>query len=61
MEDNLARLREDYPEWDIETAWTTASTGPDRRHFMARRGQLTLSAWTAEGLRAAIDEAEANT
>jgi hypothetical protein len=52
--DDLARLREQFPDWQIEARWTVAGTGPDSRYLLASRGGLTLSAWTPEDLAAEI-------
>jgi hypothetical protein len=52
--DDLAQLREQFPDWDIEARWTVAGTGPDSRYLRASRGGVTLSAWTAEDLAAEI-------
>ncbi len=56
QDSDLDMLRGDFPEWDIETAWITVNSGPDRQHLLAHRGRLTLTAWTAAGLRRAIEE-----
>jgi len=52
--DDLARLREQFHDWDIQARWTVAGTGPDSRYLLASRGGVTLSAWTAEDLAAEI-------
>ena len=52
--DDLAQLREQFPDWDIEARWTVAGTGPDSRYLLASRGGVTLSGWTAEDLAAEI-------
>jgi hypothetical protein len=52
--DDLAQLRDMFPDWSIEARWTVAGTGPDSRYLLASRGGVTLSAWTAEDLAAAI-------
>lgn len=52
--DDLARLREQFPDWAIEARWTVAGTSPDSRYLLASRGGVTLSAWTAEDLAAEI-------
>ncbi len=51
---DLAQLREQFPRWHIEARWTAAGTGPDRRHLLASKGNVTLSAWTAPELAAQI-------
>ena len=52
--DDLAQLREQFPDWDIEARWTVAGTGPDSRYLLASRGGVTVSAWTAADLTAEI-------
>jgi hypothetical protein len=52
--DDLAQLRDMFPDWSIEARWTVAGTGPDSRYLLASRGDVTLSAWTAEDLAAEI-------
>ena len=52
--DDLAWLRELFPDWSFEARWTVAGSGPDRRYLLASRGGVTLSAWTAEDLAAEI-------
>jgi hypothetical protein len=52
--DDLARLRDAFPDWEIEARWTVAGTGPDSRYLLASRGGVALSAWTAEDLAAEI-------
>jgi hypothetical protein len=52
--DDLAQLRDMFPDWKIEARWTVAGTGPDSRYLLASRGGVTLSAWTAEDLAAEI-------
>jgi hypothetical protein len=56
---DLDQLREQFPGWEIEAAWTTVATGPDRRVLHASRGDVTISAWTAEQLAREIGETEA--
>jgi hypothetical protein len=51
---DLEQLREQFPGWAIEAKWTVAGTGPDARYFVASRGDVTVSAWTAEDLAAEI-------
>ena len=52
--DDLAQLRDQYPDWAIEARWTVAGTGPDSRYLLASRDDVTVSAWTAEDLAAEI-------
>jgi hypothetical protein len=52
--DDVAQLRDMFPDWTIEARWTVAGTGPDSRYLLASRGGVTLSAWTAEDLAAEI-------
>ena len=52
--DDLAQLRAQFPDWEIEARWTVAGTGPDSRYLLASRSGVTLSAWTAEDLAAEI-------
>ena len=52
--DDLAQLREQFPDWEIEPLWTVAGTGPDSRYLLAHKGDVTVSAWTAEDLAAGI-------
>ena len=48
--DDLARLREQFSDWQIEARWTVAGTGPDSRYLLASKGGVTVSAWSAEDL-----------
>ena len=52
--DDLAQLRDMFPDWSIEARWTVAGTGPDSRYLLASRGDVTLSAWTPADLAAEI-------
>ena len=52
--DDLAWLREQFPDWNIEARWTVAGTGPDSRYLLAHRSGVTLSAWTPADLAAEI-------
>jgi hypothetical protein len=52
--DDLAQLRKQFPDWDIEARWTVAGTGPDSRHLLAHKGDVTVSAWTPADLAAEI-------
>ena len=56
--DDLTKLREEFPAWGFGTVWATAASGPDRRRIWARRGDVTLTAWSAQELAAAIEWAE---
>ena len=49
---DLEQLREQFPTWEIEAKWTVAGTGPDARYLLAHKGDVTISAWTAEDLAA---------
>jgi len=51
---DLAQLREQFPDWEIEPRWTVAGTGPDARYLLAHKGDVTVSAWTAADLAAEI-------
>ena len=59
-ERELAELRETFPGWEIRESWTTAASGPDRRHLLASRQGITVSAWTASELAREIRRAEAS-
>ena len=52
--DDLAQLRATFPDWDIESRWTVAGTGPDQRYLLAQKDDLTVTAWTAGDLAAEI-------
>jgi hypothetical protein len=45
--DDLAQLREQFPDWEIESRWTVAGTGPDSRPVMR------VLSWGEYGARAA--------
>jgi hypothetical protein len=51
-DDGLARLRAAYPQWSIESRWVTTASGPDRCHWMAHRGPITVAGWTLADLAA---------
>jgi hypothetical protein len=51
---DLEQLREQFPAWEIEARWTVAGTGPDARYFLANKGDVTVSAWSADDLAAEI-------
>ena len=48
--DDLAQLRKQFPDWEIEARWTVAGTGPDSRYLRAHRGGVTVTARTTEDL-----------
>ena len=52
--DDVAQLREQFPDWDIESRWTVAGTGPDSRYLLARKDDVTVTAWKAGDLAAEI-------
>ena len=52
--DDVASLREQFPEWTFGTVWTSAANGPDSRRIWAMRDGFLLSAWTAAELAANI-------
>jgi hypothetical protein len=56
--DDLAQLREQFPDWAIEARWTVAGTGPDSRYLLAHCGEVTVTAWTAAALAAEIEQIE---
>jgi hypothetical protein len=39
--DDLAQLRDMFPDWHIEARWTVAGTGPDSRYLLASRAGVT--------------------
>jgi len=55
LDDDVTRLRQEYPGWQISTVWASAASGPDARRLMAYRQvdhqRVLLSAWTAGELR----------
>jgi hypothetical protein len=53
---DVAKLREEHPHWRIDTAWTYAGNGPDRRELRASRGGVTVRAWSAQALARRIAE-----
>jgi alkanesulfonate monooxygenase SsuD/methylene tetrahydromethanopterin reductase-like flavin-dependent oxidoreductase (luciferase family) len=55
LSEDLAQLREDFPEWRFGAVWASAATGPDARRLWARHAEILLSAWNAADLRAAIN------
>ena len=52
----VTKLREDHPHWRIDTTWTCAGNGPDRRELRASRAGITVRAWTAQALAHRIAE-----
>lgn len=54
LDDDVTKLRQDYPDWQISTVWATAASGPDVRRLMAYRQvdhqRVLLSAWNAAEL-----------
>ena len=52
--DDLAQLREQFPDWDIEARWTVAGTGPDSRYLLAHKDSRVAFAITA-GLQSAAE------
>ena len=51
---DLEGLHAVFPDWAFEAHWTVAGTGPDARYLMARKGDVTLTAWSAEDLGAQV-------
>jgi len=47
---DIARLREQFPDWAFGTVWATAASGPDVRRLWAMRDGILLLAWTAAEL-----------
>jgi hypothetical protein len=54
----LARLREQFPGWEIRTRWVTAGSGPDVLMLEARREGVTVSAQNTVELAQKIREHE---
>ena len=52
--DVLAPLRATFPDWTFEANWITVASGPDRRHYLAHRGDTTVSAWSVDDLAAQV-------
>jgi hypothetical protein len=50
LDDDVTRLRQDHPGWQIGTVWATAASGPDARRLTASRDGMLLTAWTAAEL-----------
>jgi len=59
--DDLAQLRDRFPEWRFGSVWATAASGPDRRRLWARKGDILLSDWNAAGLSATISAEQRRT
>jgi len=56
--DDVTALRSEFPLWVIDDPWwAAAGSGPDGRVLTARRGNVSLAAPTADGLRRAIRRA----
>jgi len=55
--DELAGLEAEFPQWDITAKWSAAPSGPEGRCLMASRDGVTVTAYTAPGLRRNIREA----
>ena len=55
---DLDQLRGDWPEYSIGTAWQARSAGPDARRYVAVKGPIILSAWSAAELAAATRKEE---
>jgi hypothetical protein len=56
--DELSKLRADWPEYSIGTLWQARASGPDARRYIAVKGSVVLSAWSAAELNAAIRKEE---
>jgi hypothetical protein len=54
---DLTALRDRFPGWEFEAKWTVAGTGPDSRYLLARKGDATYSAWSADDLAAQVTAA----
>jgi hypothetical protein len=52
--EDVARLREDFPEWEIGTSWVCRASGTDVRSLWAARNGERVSALTEADLRAAL-------
>jgi hypothetical protein len=51
---DLEQLQQLFPEWEVSATWTVAGTGPDARYLQARKGDVTVTAWSAPDLAAQI-------
>ncbi len=56
--DEMARLRTEFPHWSFGIHWQAAASGPDARTVFATLGDLVLSDRTAEGLAVKLRERE---
>ena len=54
MEPDIPALAAEFPEWHIGSTWWAATSGPDMRCLVARRGPVVKTAFTAAGLRRQI-------
>jgi hypothetical protein len=51
-------LRAAFASWHIEARWITRASGPDRCRYVARKGDVRLSAWSADELATQITAAQ---
>jgi hypothetical protein len=51
-------LRQLYPLWQIDAAWTARASGPDLRVLTASRGGVRLAGFSAAELARMIETAE---
>ena len=60
-EDDLSRLRVEFPGWRFGAQWAAAVSGPDRRWMWGERiaDGAVVTAWSASALRARIEAEEA--
>jgi hypothetical protein len=54
---DLEQLQQLFPDWEVSATWTVAGTGPDARYLQARKGGVTVTAWSAPDLGAQITAA----
>lgn len=52
--DDIAQLREAYPQWNFTAIWAAAGSGPDVRLVVATRDGVILSDLSAAALRRKI-------
>ena len=52
--DGLTRLREAWPAFSIGTLWTARASGPDVCRWVAVKGSVIVSAWSAGELEIAL-------